>query len=118
DFLALVRHLDLILGFLLLRVVGLQGEEIGARGESDPPVFLVGKDRRALQRLTQVFAVRLHGLRRIARDYTRELWETTIDQLRTEANFAYLGPTVVSSDCQLDSVLGPEDPLQLQQAFA
>src|SRR5580693_8690037 len=60
DFLALVRNLDLILGFLLLGIVGLEREEVGARGEANAPVLLVGEDRGALQRLPQALAVGFH----------------------------------------------------------
>src|SRR4029077_12118914 len=81
DFLALVRHLNLVLGFLLLRVVGLQGQEVGARSEPDAAVLLVRKDRRPLQGLTQALPVSPHGFGRVRGYDSRVLRETAIDQL-------------------------------------
>ena len=64
DFLALVRHLDLVLGFLLLGVVSLEGEEIRPGGQTDAAVLLVGQDRRALQGLAQSLTIGLDCARR------------------------------------------------------
>jgi hypothetical protein len=56
DFLALVRHLDLVFRFLLLGIVSLEREQIRAYGEPDTAVLLVRENCGALQCLPQRFA--------------------------------------------------------------
>src|SRR5215813_2229410 len=90
DFLALVADFDLVLSFLLLRIVRLKSEQVGTRHEADAAVLLVGKDGRALECLAQCLTISLHDTRRSVRDNTAVLRETTIDQLQSEANVAYL----------------------------
>src|ERR1700680_1485100 len=108
-FLALVRNLHLILGFLLLRIVRLEGQQVRSGREPDSAVLLVGKDGGPLKGLSQGLPVRLDRAGRIRRDYPSILRETTIDQLRSEANFSDLGTNVIGTDGQLDGVLGPQN---------
>src|SRR6202165_4258552 len=117
-FLTLVRTLHLILGFLLLRIVRLEGQQVRSGRESDSAVLLVGKDGGPLKRLSQGLPARLDRAGRIRRNYPSILRETTIYQLRSEANFADLGANVISADRELNSVLGPQDALQLEHPFA
>src|SRR5262249_33660182 len=118
DFLALVLHLDLILGFLLLRIMRLEREQAGARGEPNAPVLLIGEDRRTLQRLAQRFTVGFDDAGRISWDNASVLRETTIDQLRSEANIADLGPNVIRANRHLDRSLGAQNSLQFQYTLA
>src|SRR5262249_22853108 len=118
DFLALVRHLHLILGFLLLWVMRLEGQEIWPYRQADPPVLLVRKDGGALQGLPQCLPIRLDRTGWIRRDDPRVLRETTIDQLRSEANLADLGSNVIGANRQLDVAIGPQNALQLEYSLS
>src|SRR6516165_9359106 len=118
DFLAFVRDLHLILRFLLLRVVRLEREKIRPHRQPDAPVLLVREDGSALQCLPQGFAIGLHRPGWIGGDNTCVLRETTIDQLRSEANVADLGANVIRSDRELDGSLGAENSLQLEHSLA
>src|SRR5579864_7672142 len=118
DFLVLVVHFDLVLGFLLLGVVRLDDEEPRPRGEPDAAVFRIREDGGALQGQLERLPLGFHGPGGIDGYYSPVLRETAIDQLRSEANVADLGANVISSDRQLDVSVGSEDPLQLEDAFS
>src|ERR1700756_3581357 len=118
DLLAVVVHLDLILGLFLLRVVRLDGEKPRAGRQPDAPILLVREDGGPLEGKFQRFTLSLYGFGRIRGYYAAVLRETTVDQLRSEANVADLGSNVITSDPELDVSLRPEDPLQLEDPFS
>src|SRR5262249_40392854 len=107
-FLALVGDLDLVLGFLLFGVVCLDGKQVGAGGQANATILFVGEDGGALQCLTQGLAVSLYQTRWTGRDDASVLRETSVNQLRSEANVADLGANVISTDRELDVTLSAE----------
>src|SRR5260370_24156436 len=118
DLISLIRDFNLVFGLLLFRVMRLDHEQVRTRREANSTVFLVREDGRALQGMAQELAVRLDLAGRTRGDHTTVLRETTIDQLRSEANCADLGANVIRPDRQLDRPLRTQDPLQFQYALA
>src|ERR1700722_18335006 len=98
----LVVYLDLILRLFLLRVLGLDRHEVGFHRHTHAAVLFIRQNGRALQRLAQDLAIRVDDLGRRCRNYTAVLRETTIYQLRSEANIADLRANVVRADGKLD----------------
>src|SRR5207253_2454930 len=66
----------------------------------------------------QRLPIRLYLFARAGRNDPPIFRESSIDQLRSEANVADLSTNVVGSDGQLDGSIRSEDPLQLQNALA
>src|SRR4029077_9163231 len=109
DFLAFVGDFDLVFGFFLLRVVRLECQKVRPGGQADAAILFVRQDGGALQRLAQNFTIRLDSLRRAGRDYASVLRETSVNELRCEANVADLGANVISANSELDIALGAQD---------
>src|SRR4029077_4360545 len=76
------------------------------------------KNSRPLQCLTQRLAVRLDDPRWIVRYHAAVLRETTIDQLRSEANVADLGANVICTHREVNIAVRTQDALQLKYALA
>ena len=118
DFLAAEFDFKLVLGLFLLRVVCLDRQQPGGKGQPHAAVFFVREDRCALQSGAHRLARGGHHPRRQRRDHAAIFWELAVNELRSEANFSDLDANVISSDGDFDLALSIQQALQLQYTLA
>src|SRR6185503_5850918 len=98
--------------------MGGEHQQVRLQSEPNAAVLLVRQDGRPLERLTERLPIRLHPLGGVGRNDPSVLRETTIDQLRSEANVADLSANVICSDPELEASLRTQNSLQLKYTLA